>query len=81
MAGPLTQTQKTSRWRRRFRRYAHWLEHQAALFAGSAGIFSQPLIPPLVASEVLRLTTMTAALSVLGYVNGTPNTGLPITAP
>jgi len=71
-----------SRWRRRFRRYCHWLERQATNFSGNTGVFTPgPNAPVLSAGEITRLAAVATDLIGLGYVPGTPTTAAPITAP
>jgi hypothetical protein len=56
----------SARWRRRFRRYAHWLLRQEANRSVGIGTVSS-LTPALGAAEVLALQGVSTALTGLGY--------------
>lgn len=68
-------------WRRRYRRYCHWLERQYVNYTTGSGVFALPLSPALSTAEVAALTAVRSALSTIGYVPGAPAGTLPITPP
>jgi hypothetical protein len=70
-------------WRRRFRRYCHWLSKQQQNFSASAGIFAGAgLIPALTTAEQTILAGVFAQLYTTdGYRPGVPVGPAPITPP
>jgi len=79
---PATGTVMSARWRRKFRRYVHWLERQATNFSNSVGVFTPPGISPVLSTaEITVLNGIKTFLSGLGYVVGTPAGAQPITPP
>jgi hypothetical protein len=74
-------SKQTSRWRRKFRKYCHWLVRQAANLTANAGIFALPPTPPLTTAETTALNAVAAALGTIGYIASAPAGGLPITPP
>jgi len=80
---PKTRTpqQASARWRRKYRKYCHWLVRQQANFLANAGIFALPLIPPVQPQETTALSSVAAVLAGLGYIAAGPNTGRQITPP
>jgi hypothetical protein len=80
---PPSITQQTANWRRKFRRYVHWLERQNFNFANNLGIFAAPgPSPALSLAESTVLVGVAGVLAGLGYVVPTISTGAaPITPP
>lgn len=79
---PRTGNAIATAWRRRFRKYCHWLIHQADNYTASAGIFAVPgtgLV--LSTAEATALAAVKTALFGLGYRYGTPTGPAPITPP
>jgi len=70
-------------WRRRYRKYCHWLARQQVNFTTSGGIFSGVgLNPVLTTAEAAILAVVYGQLYTTdGYRPGSPAIGLPITPP
>jgi hypothetical protein len=77
-----TGTSVAAAWRRRYRRYCHWLIHQYDNYTANAGVFAVPGFSPVPSGgEAVSLAAVKTALYALGYRYGTPTSSLPMTPP
>lgn len=69
-------------WRRRYRRYCHWLIKQADNYTNGVGVmFSSGFSPSITSAEATELAAVKSALYGLGYRYGSVLGPAPITPP
>lgn len=73
---------RATEWRRRFRRYCHWLIRQADNATNGVGvIFSSGFSPSVTEAEFATLSAVKTALYGMGYRTGAPLGPAPISPP